>query len=96
MALSVRASVVALSAWSHGRPGEEEGEAERCRGGVARWEVGDRNATQLGDCTFLRPWSLVGTETIGLHATGDSREKGSEDGRGRHYSPGEIRERTLE
>lgn len=62
-------------------------------GVLGKWETG---ATEPGAYAFSRPWSLVGTETIGINATGDSREKGSEDGRGRQYLSGDIRERTLE
>ena len=58
--------------------------------------MGNGGATEPGDCAVPRPWSLVATEMIGINATGDSCEKGSEDGRGRQYQSGEIRERTGE
>lgn len=49
-----------------------------------------------GDCAFLRPWILVGAEAAGINATGDSRQKEFEDGRGRQYLFCKIGERTLE
>lgn len=63
-------------------------------GGARRWET---RATGPGDCVFPRSWSIVGTETVGVNAMGDNREKGSaRRGGGRQYSVGEIRERTVE
>lgn len=83
-AVSVRAAPADLPAWSHGRPGEEEGDAREAGAGgwgcPRRWETG---AMEPGDS---RPWTLVGAEAAGINTTGDRSQKGSHDGPGRLYS----------
>lgn len=77
VALSVRAALVDPSAWSYGRPGEEEGEWGRSPDGVAlgregrggRWERGSEGAREPH---LSRPWPLVRSETAGINGMRDS------------------------
>lgn len=51
-ALSARTELVDRSAWSHGRPGEEEGEWGRYRGGGGAPEGGRRERRGLGTASL--------------------------------------------
>lgn len=58
---------------------------------AVRWETG---ATEPRDCACPRPWVPLGIETSGINASGDGRQKGLDEGRGRQCLSGDLRERT--
>ena len=84
VAVSVRAAPVDHPAWSHGRPGEEEGDGREA--GARGWGCPRRWGTGAMEPGIPRPWTLVGAEAAGINTTGDRSQKGSNDGPGRQYS----------